>query len=114
MRLREKSIAGLVRSQDHIDRILQSQGFIYRSGMYDIRMMDDLSGNVYHLRIPAFPLHSGDIAGLPFFRLGKPSIHCNKGLSRFQSQTADIPATVIDAANHKLAEVVSYLRSNPT
>ncbi|PTM59312.1 hypothetical protein [Desmospora activa] len=113
MKLRVKPITGLIRSQAHIDRILRSQGFVYRSGLYNIRIQDSTSGNVYQLQIPALP-HNSQAQEQPFIRLGEPSIHCNRGLSRFQAQNRDIPAPVLDAANDKLAEIVSYLRSHPT
>ncbi|MDR6224887.1 hypothetical protein [Desmospora profundinema] len=114
MRLRIKSIAGLIRTKDHVDSTLRSQGFVGRSGQYDIRIQDSASGHVYRLRIPTYPHSAGERDTCPMMRLGEPSIHCNRGSSRFQSNKADIPSPIVEAANDKLAEIVSYLHSRPT
>ncbi|MFC4076599.1 hypothetical protein [Salinithrix halophila] len=109
MNLKIKRITGLVRTSGQIDRTLRSQGFISKERLppvYDIRIQDSASGRAYRLRIPTRIYLGGNGKNGSFLRLGKPSIACSDG-------KGNIPDSVFEAANHILAEIVSYLQPSP-
>ncbi|OYD07792.1 hypothetical protein [Paludifilum halophilum] len=114
MNLKIKPIAGLIRTRDHIDRTLRSQGFACRAShppVYDIRIQDSASGVAYRLRIP-IQAHSLTNSGKKgsMVRLGTPRISRNNGGSQLNQE---VPSAIMEAANHKIAEIASYL-NNPT
>ncbi|PRX41677.1 hypothetical protein CLV97_105108 [Planifilum fimeticola] len=111
MRLLAKRITGIVCPRRVIDQTLTSQGFVRRKQhppIYDIRIEDVASGTVYRLRIPTDSPHpNSGSSDETLLRLGRPSIHRNKGNLRDQP----IPSSVLTAANEKIAEIASYLRT---
>ncbi|GGE22963.1 hypothetical protein GCM10011571_26290 [Marinithermofilum abyssi] len=113
MKLKIKSINGLTRPREQVDHFLKSQGFVCRPShhpVYDIRIEDAASGQVYRLRIPTH--HHLSLNQSAYLRLGEPTLSQNSKFQKNQFQ-GDIPDSVMQAANDKIAEIVSYLQSSP-
>ncbi|MFS8513149.1 MAG: hypothetical protein LOD87_05450 [Planifilum fulgidum] len=114
MRLLAKRITGIVCPRRVIDQTLTSQGFVRRRQhppVYDIQIEDVASGTVYRLRIPTDSPHSNSgSSDETLLRLGQPSIHRNKSL-KGPLRNQPIPSSVLIAANEKIAEIASYLRT---
>ncbi|EGK13012.1 hypothetical protein ACFQ49_03630 [Kroppenstedtia eburnea] len=107
-----KRIMGLVYTRDQIDRTLRSRGFIRRSGqppVYDLHLRDPLSGQEFRLRIPTHPSPGPDTSRL---RLGKPVIDRCRGYPPVKSGHSPVPDHVMEAADHQIAEIFSYLNSD--
>ncbi|MFS8612390.1 hypothetical protein SAMN04488025_10242 [Planifilum fulgidum] len=114
MRLLAKRITGIVCPRRVIDQTLTSQGFVRRRQhppVYDIQIEDVASGTVYRLRIPTDSPHP-DLGSSDetLLRLGPPSIRCNKSM-KGHLRNQPIPSSVLTAANEKIAEIASYLRT---
>lgn len=113
MQVKTCSLAGMVKPFPLIDRVLKSQGFSRRGTQemtYHLEMADTASNTIYYLRIPTRykkgDHHRADPKGL--LQLDHPYIGKQRGPDRFQTKKT-IPPAVIDAAQHKMAEVASYL-----
>ncbi|MGI6126702.1 MAG: hypothetical protein ACOYEF_07045 [Planifilum sp.] len=113
MRLLAKRITGIVCPRRVIDQTLTSQGFVRRGQhppTYDIRIEDVVSGTVYRLRIPTSPQQTSGFSDDTLLRLGQPSIDRKKS-PKGHLKDQPIPSSVLTAANEKIAEVASYLRT---
>lgn len=113
MRLLAKRITGIVCPRRVIDQTLTSQGFVRRRWhppIYDIRIKDVASGTVYRLRIPTTPQKTSGLSDDTLLRLGQPSIHRRKS-KKDPLKDQPIPSSVVSAANEKIAEIASYLRT---
>lgn len=112
MELEKSLLNGMVKPFAVIDHILQSQGFSRRGDQtvtYHIHIEDTASHTVYFLRIPAHHKGGKGTDGA-LLQLDRPYVGKLRGPSRFQS-TQHIPKAVIEAAQHKLAEIASYLQT---
>lgn len=111
----EKSLLnGMVKPFSVVDQMLQSQGFSRRGNdavTYNIRIQDTASNTVYYLRIPA--RHTGSKESKDaLLKLDQPYIGKQQGPDRFKP-LRHIPQAVIEAAQHKVAEIASYLDTAP-
>ncbi|QKG84826.1 hypothetical protein GXN76_10325 [Kroppenstedtia pulmonis] len=112
MSLKVRPIKGLIRKRDQIDSTLKLQGFRSRSNppVYDIRIQDSASGHCYRLRIPTQSHQlSPHESSASFLRLGEPTLNRNSSYPRYFTMEQKIPESILEAANHKLAEIASYL-----
>lgn len=108
----EKSLLnGMVKPFSAVDQMLQSQGFSRRGSIrftYNMQIEDAASHTLYYLRIPARHTvnHNSDESLL---KLDRPYIGKERGPDRYRPGRR-IPLAVIEAAQHKIAEVASYLK----
>lgn len=105
-------INGMVKPFSEVDQMFQSQGFSRRGSetvTYHIRILDAASNTMYYLRIPARRTENKN-NGTTLLRLEQPYIGKLQGPDRFQP-VWQIPQAVVEAAQHKLAEIASYLHS---
>ncbi|PTX65044.1 hypothetical protein C8P63_101268 [Melghirimyces profundicolus] len=101
-----KRIKGLVYDRERIDRFFRSRGFVCGNKtppVYELRIRDHISGQEYCLRIPT--QENND-----YLRLCKPVID-RKNSGPDQREHQSIPGHIKEAADHKLAEIFSYLDS---
>ncbi|SEN06929.1 hypothetical protein [Lihuaxuella thermophila] len=112
MQLKTKTLTGMVRPYHLIDRMLKSQGFRRSHNqppVYKMKIKDAGSGLVYRLKIPtSSPRPHSD---LKYLRFEPPSLELDKTLFKSNSSLPVIPDTIVSAANEKIEEVASYLRS---
>lgn len=103
---------GMVKPFSEVDQMFQSQGFSRRGNRtvtYNIRIADAASNTAYYLRIPTRRTENKD-DDTALLRLEQPYIGKLQGPDRFQP-AQQIPQAVIEAAQHKVAEIASYLQS---
>lgn len=109
----EKSLLiGMVKPFSIVDQMFQSQGFSRRgrqSPTYDIRIEDTASHTVYYLRIPARQMGNKENTDA-LLKLDRPYIRKRQGPNRY-NPTQEIPDSVVEAAQHKMAEIASYLKT---
>lgn len=112
MRLKNKTLAGVVQPLSYVDKMLRQQGF-HRSGgdsmpTYDVVMYDSASSSSYFLRIPTNYTSTTTGKGELTVKLGHPYLE-----AKFYMNTSEeiffIPKAVREAAEHKLAEIADYL-----
>ena len=115
MRLKNKTLTGVVQPLSYVDKMLRQQGF-HRSGgdsmpTYDVVMYDSASSSTYFLRIPTNFTTSSTGKGEMTVKLGHPYLE-----AKFYMNTSEeiffIPKSVREAAEHKLAEIADYLSSS--
>lgn len=115
MHLTRKSLSGCVNSLSLVDRLLTQQGFKRRDRMglpsYDMRIEDVATSCVYCLIIPlkwegektSSIRHESQYERT--VRIGNPYFEQKKDESQ-------IPASVKQAAEHKIAEIADYLKTS--
>lgn len=112
MELQKSLLIGMVKPLSVVDKMLRSQGFSRRGRdaiTYDIQIEDVASHTVYYLRIPA--RRTSDIESKDtFIKLDRPYLGKRRGPHRYHSSW-EIPSSVVEAAQHKMAEVASYLKT---
>lgn len=110
MEFEKTLLNGMVKPFSVVDRMLQSQGFSRRGNhavTYNIQIADSASNTVYYLRIPA--RHTGSKGSKDaLLKLDRPYIGKKQGPDRFKP-IRHIPQAVVEAAQHKVAEIASYL-----
>lgn len=108
MQLQHLSFAGVVQQSSSVDSFLQQQGFRkhHRQNtlFYDTLIQDSSTRASYALRIP-FTLHD------PYIRFGTPYLVKKMFLEKLHPRL-HIPWSVWRSAEHKLAEIADYLRSD--
>lgn len=113
MEFKKSLLIGMVKPFPVVDDILRSQGFSRRGSqtvIYDIRIADSACHTVYYLRIPARETKDRGKDGT-FLKLDRPYIGKRQGSpSRFQ-QKREIPPSIVEAAQHKVEEIASYLKT---
>lgn len=117
MRLTRKSLSGAMQPLSLVDRILTQQGFRRKQRLgeplYDMKMQDSATKTIYFLRIPV-KLEKGSTPNEPQVRIGCPYIDQKKEMkrnSRPAPVTDEIPVSIMQAAEHKLAEIADYLKT---
>jgi hypothetical protein len=111
VQLKTKALTGMVRPYHMIDRMLKSQGFRCSHNqppVYKMKIKDAGSGLVYRLKIPTSSPHPH--SDLEYLRLEPPSLELDTSLCK-SNWLPMIPDTVVSAANEKMEEVASYLKS---
>lgn len=112
MELQKSLLSGMVKPFSVVDEMLTSQGFSRRGRhaiTYDIRIEDTTSQTSYYLRIPARRTNDKQTKDA-FIKLDRPYLGKRQGPYRYHS-TREIPKSVVEAAQHKMAEVASYLET---
>lgn len=112
MEFQKSLLSGMVKPFSIVDKMLQSQGFSRRGSQsltYDIRIEDTASRTVYYLRIPARQT-DGKENDDALLKLDQPYIGKKHGPHRYNPKR-EIPASVVEAAQHKIAEIASYLNT---
>ncbi|WP_054949186.1 hypothetical protein [Numidum massiliense] len=110
MHFEESLLTGMVKPFPVVDRMLCAQGFTRRGNIdftYDMRIEDAASRTMYYLRIPThYARQRANDRSL--LQLDQPYIGKYPGPNRFQRAQA-IPNEIVEAAQHKVAEIASYL-----
>ncbi|MBO8170496.1 MAG: hypothetical protein H0Z33_01215 [Bacillaceae bacterium] len=110
MQLSRKNLAGAITSFGLVDRFLTRQGFRRKTRrgelMYGMRMEDSSTQSVYLLIIPVKMerMVNGGSTTTDHVRIGCPYLDQRKNGSV-------IPLSVRQAAEHKLAEIADYLKT---
>jgi hypothetical protein len=112
MRLKNKTLTGVVQPLSYVDKMLRLQGF-QRSGgdatpTYDVVMYDSASSRKYFLRIPTNFSQTTTGKGELTVKLGHPYLEAKFYLNASE-EVFFIPKAVREAAEHKLAEIADYL-----
>ncbi|WP_400164832.1 hypothetical protein ACAF76_006115 [Brevibacillus sp. TJ4] len=116
MRLKNKTLTGLVQSLSYVDKMLRQQGFQRSGGVgmptYDVVIYDSASSSSYFLRIPTSLSNESTGKGELTVKLGHPYLEAKFCLGTPSDELFFIPKAVREAAEHKLAEVADYLSSS--
>lgn len=115
MRLKNKTLTGVVQPLSYVDKMLRQQGF-QRSGgdsmpTYDVVIYDSASSSTYFLRIPTNFSSQDTGKGEQTVKLGHPYLEAESMMSIETEEFFFIPKSVREAAEHKLAEIADYLSS---
>ncbi|MGE7273283.1 hypothetical protein ACQKK5_17700 [Brevibacillus panacihumi] len=115
MRLKNKTLTGVVQPLSYVDKMLRQQGF-QRSGgdsmpTYDVVIYDSASSSTYFLRIPTNFSSQDTGKGEQTVKLGHPYLEAEFMMSTETEEFFFIPKSVREAAEHKLAEIADYLSS---
>ncbi|QDS33223.1 hypothetical protein [Brevibacillus brevis] len=113
MRLKNKTLTGVVQPLSYVDKMLRQQGF-HRSGgdsmpTYDVVMYDSASSSTYFLRIPTNYTSTTTGKGELNVKLGHPYLEAKFYMNTASEEVFFIPKAVREAAEHKLAEIADYL-----
>ncbi|MFS0557275.1 hypothetical protein [Brevibacillus fortis] len=113
MRLKNKTLTGVVQPLSYVDKMLRQQGF-HRSGgdsmpTYDVVMYDSASSSAYFLRIPTNYTSTTTGKGELNVKLGHPYLEAKFYMNTSSEEIFFIPKAVREAAEHKLAEIADYL-----
>lgn len=111
MRLRSKNLTGVVQPLPYVDQFLSQQGFTKMddgsSLTYYATIYDSSTSNSYYLSIPTFITSLSCSPHQPAVKMGFPRLQKKPRYGGDQEQM--IPLAVIQAAEHKLAEIADYL-----
>lgn len=115
MRLKNKTLTGVVQPLSHVDKMLRQQGFQRSGGVstptYDAVIYDSANSSTYFLRIPTSISGVSTGKGELTVKLGHPYLEAKFCMSTPSEDLLFIPKAVREAAEHKLAEVADYLSS---
>lgn len=115
MRLKNKTLTGVVQPLSYVDKMLRQQGF-HRSGgdsmpTYDVVIYDSASSSTYFLRIPTNFTNTTTGKGELTVKLGHPYLEAKFYMNAASEELFYIPKAIREAAEHKLAEIADYLSS---
>ncbi|MDR7316588.1 hypothetical protein [Brevibacillus nitrificans] len=115
MRLKNKTLTGVVQPLSYVDKMLRLQGFSRSVGdatpTYDVVMYDSASSSTYFLRIPTNFANTTTGKGELTVKLGHPYLEAKFYMNSASEEVFFIPKAVREAAEHKLAEIADYLSS---
>ncbi len=123
MKLKSKTLTGVVQPLAYVDEILRQQGFRRAGGdlppragvdlppTYDVLIYDSATSISYFLRIPTSFPHKYTDSSEPTVKLGQPYLEAKTSVTAGEDEYILIPQAIRQAAEHKVAEVADYLSS---